>query len=93
MSAELAEAFASEKACPIFRVSNVSGEGLPLLKTFLNVVRPSNTDEFPVNAPFSFAVQEVYSVPCSFSSSHTFSFSLLLTLDDLPQSSARYSRV
>jgi GTPase len=63
MACSLAESFATEKACPIFRVSNVSGEGLPLLKTFLNVVRPSNSAEYPVNAPFEFAVHEAYSVP------------------------------
>ncbi|GAA5999936.1 hypothetical protein JCM10207_005979 [Rhodosporidiobolus poonsookiae] len=63
MSVSLAESFATEKACPIFRVSNLTGEGLPLLKTFLNVVRPSNTDLYPVNADFEFSCSEIYSVP------------------------------
>ncbi|GAA5862623.1 hypothetical protein JCM8547_003492 [Rhodosporidiobolus lusitaniae] len=63
MACELAESFAAEKACPIFRVSNVTGEGLPLLKTFLNVVKPTNLAEYPVNAPFEFAATDIYSVP------------------------------
>lgn len=32
MACELAMGFAAEKACPVFRVSNVTGEGLELLK-------------------------------------------------------------
>lgn len=32
MACELASGFAAEKACPIFRCSNVTGEGLDLLK-------------------------------------------------------------
>ncbi|GJN90875.1 hypothetical protein Rhopal_003889-T1 [Rhodotorula paludigena] len=64
MACELAQGFAGEKACPIFRVSNLTGEGLGLLRTFLNVVRPANTEElYPVNADFEFATSEVYSVP------------------------------
>ncbi|BGP02407.1 hypothetical protein RTBOTA2_003883 [Rhodotorula toruloides] len=64
MACELASGFAAEKACPIFRCSNVTGEGLDLLKTFLNVVRPTHTDElYPVNADFEFATSDVYSVP------------------------------
>ena len=30
--------FVSERICPIFQVSNVTGEGLDLLKNFLNVL-------------------------------------------------------
>ncbi|GAA6028485.1 hypothetical protein JCM8097_007051 [Rhodosporidiobolus ruineniae] len=63
MACELAESFASEKVCPVFRVSNLTGEGLGLLKTFLNVVRPVNAAEYPVNAPFEFQTSDVYSVP------------------------------
>jgi GTPase len=32
----LAQAMADKVVCPIFSVSNVSGEGIPLLKTFLS---------------------------------------------------------
>lgn len=64
MACELAMGFAAEKACPVFRVSNVTGEGLELLKSFLNVVRPAHSAEvFPVDADFELAVADVYSVP------------------------------
>lgn len=41
--------FVSERLCPIFQVSNVSGENLDLLKMFLNLLgsRQPNTDEDP----------------------------------------------
>ncbi|BGP16621.1 hypothetical protein JCM10213_000463 [Rhodosporidiobolus nylandii] len=64
MACELASGFAEARACPIFRVSNLTGEGLPLLKTFLNVVKPVPGEaEYPVKAPFEFQTSEVYSVP------------------------------
>lgn len=40
--------FVSERICPIFQVSNVTGEGLDLLKNFLNILPISqkyNKDE------------------------------------------------
>ena len=41
--------FVSERLCPIFQVSNVSGENLDLLKNFMNLLssRQPNTDEEP----------------------------------------------
>ena len=40
--------FVSERLCPIFQVSNVTGENLPLLKMFLNLLstRSPNTSEY-----------------------------------------------
>lgn len=51
MACELASGFAAEKACPIFRCSNVTGEGLDLLKvryerTTCVDPRESETDAF-----------------------------------------------
>ena len=45
--------FVSERLCPIFQVSNVSGENLDLLKMFLNLLgsRQPNTDEEPSEVP------------------------------------------
>ncbi|GAA5820602.1 hypothetical protein JCM11251_003070 [Rhodosporidiobolus azoricus] len=63
MAVEVAQSFAAEKTCPIFRVSNLTGEGLPLLKTFFNTVVPADTGEYPVNAPFEFTASDIYSVP------------------------------
>ena len=39
--------FVSERLCPIFQVSNVTGENLPLLKMFLNLLstRSPNTSK------------------------------------------------
>merc|ERR1719323_2762558 len=53
--------FVSERLCPIFQVSNVSGENLDLLKMFLNLLgsRQLNTDE----DPSEFQIDDTYSVP------------------------------
>jgi len=53
--------FVSERLCPIFQVSNVTGENLPFLKMFLNLLstRSPNTD----NNPAEFQIDDTYSVP------------------------------
>lgn len=54
----------SRRACPIFLVSNVSGESLPLLKTFLNVVPTGGVEgSYPVNDDFELSISDVFSVP------------------------------
>ncbi|KAK4054420.1 hypothetical protein OIV83_000914 [Microbotryomycetes sp. JL201] len=63
MACELAAGFAAAKACPIFLVSNVTGEGLTLLRTFLNVARSVADAEFPVDAPFECPITDCFSVP------------------------------
>lgn len=53
--------FVSERLCPIFQVSNVSGENLDLLKMFLNLLTAritSHDDE-----PAEFQIDDTYSVP------------------------------
>eukprot|EP00051_Salpingoeca_urceolata_P033226 m.19690 g.19690 ORF g.19690 m.19690 type:complete len:624 (+) comp5999_c0_seq1:713-2584(+) len=53
--------FQSERVCPIFQVSNVTGENLDLLKMFLNLLTttvPSTDDEDAV-----FQIDDSYSVP------------------------------
>lgn len=53
--------FVSERLCPIFQVSNVSGENLGLLKNFLNLLTtrmPCHDDE-----PAEFQIDDTYSVP------------------------------
>ncbi|XP_021958396.1 GTP-binding protein 1 isoform X2 [Folsomia candida] len=56
-----ATSFVSERLCPVFQVSNVSGENLPLLKMFLNLLstRSSGQDKDPAE----FQVDDTYSVP------------------------------
>lgn len=53
--------FLSYRLCPIFQVSNVSGENLNLLKMFLNLLTAritSHDDE-----PAEFQIDDTYSVP------------------------------
>uniref|UniRef100_A0A5S6QJ33 Tr-type G domain-containing protein n=1 Tax=Trichuris muris TaxID=70415 RepID=A0A5S6QJ33_TRIMR len=52
--------FASERVCPIFLISNVTGERLDLLKSFLNllIVRAVPHDDLPPE----FQIDEVYNV-------------------------------
>jgi GTPase len=53
--------FVSERLCPIFQVSNVTGENLEFLKMFLNLLstRSPNTD----GDPAEFQIDDTYSVP------------------------------
>lgn len=53
--------FVSERLCPIFQVSNVSGENLDLLKTFLNLL--TTRMEYHENEPAEFQIDDTYSVP------------------------------
>jgi len=53
--------FVSERLCPIFQVSNVTGENLDLLKNFLNLLTtrsPSTESE-----PAEFQIDDTYQVP------------------------------
>ncbi|KAK2463278.1 hypothetical protein APHAL10511_004933 [Amanita phalloides] len=65
MAIELATSFAVERLCPIFLLSNVTGAGLDLLRTFLNLLPSSETDpeKFSVDHPLEYSVTEVWSVP------------------------------
>ncbi|KAI8365186.1 P-loop containing nucleoside triphosphate hydrolase protein [Radiomyces spectabilis] len=56
-----AQNFVSERLCPIFQISNVTGEGLDLLRNFLNIL-PSMT-KYDTSLPFHYEVNETYSVP------------------------------
>lgn len=53
--------FVSERLCPIFQVSNVNGDNLDLLKTFLNLLttRMASHD----SEPAEFQIDDTYSVP------------------------------
>lgn len=54
----------TDRLCPIFKVSNVTGHNLPMLRTFLNVLPPSQSDDkYVVDAPFEFQISDVFSVP------------------------------
>ncbi|OQR73345.1 GTP-binding protein 1-like [Tropilaelaps mercedesae] len=54
--------FVSERLCPIFKVSNVTGANLPLLRTFMNLLTtrmPGYLDD----EPCEFQIDDTYSVP------------------------------
>ncbi|XP_078713212.1 GTP-binding protein 1 isoform X1 [Lampetra fluviatilis] len=53
--------FTSERICPIFQISNVSGENLDLLKMFLNLL--SARMGFSEAEPAEFQIDDTYSVP------------------------------
>ncbi|KAJ1569776.1 Short integuments 2, mitochondrial [Nowakowskiella sp. JEL0078] len=54
--------FVSERICPIFQVSNVSGEGLPLLKLFLNVLH-ANSGKYNSSQPVEYQITDTFAVP------------------------------
>ena len=53
--------FTSERICPIFEVSNVTGENLDLLKMFLNLLTLKN--EYTTSEPPFYQIDDTYSVP------------------------------
>jgi GTPase len=55
--------FVSERICPIFQVSNVSGYGLDLLKMFLNVLQNHSADKYDSTQPFEYHITDTFSVP------------------------------
>ncbi|KAH8672557.1 P-loop containing nucleoside triphosphate hydrolase protein [Tricladium varicosporioides] len=53
--------FVSQRICPIFQVSNVTGESLDLVRTFLNIL--PHHGHYDADAPFEFHVNDTFSVP------------------------------
>ncbi|KAI9736925.1 MAG: hypothetical protein M1818_005976 [Claussenomyces sp. TS43310] len=53
--------FVSQRICPVFQVSNVTGESLDLVRTFLNIL--PHHGHYDANAPFEFHVNDTFSVP------------------------------
>lgn len=47
--------------CPIFQISNVTGENMDLLKMFLNLLSSRTT--FKDDEPAEFQIDDTYSVP------------------------------
>jgi len=62
---EVSLALATERVCPIFQISNVTGQGLDLLRTFLNLLPSSEGDQtkFASDQPLEYSITEVWSVP------------------------------
>ncbi|KHO01205.1 GTP-binding protein 1 [Metarhizium album ARSEF 1941] len=53
--------FVSQRICPVFQVSNVTGENLNLVRTFLNIL--PHHGKYNTDAPFEFHVNDTFSVP------------------------------
>ncbi|KAI9442243.1 GTP-binding protein 1 [Lactarius indigo] len=62
---EVSQVYAKDKICPIFQVSNVTGTGLDFVRTFLNLLPPSEGDaeRFDATQSLEFSVTDVWSVP------------------------------
>lgn len=58
---QTATQFVSQRICPIFQVSNVTGECLDLVRTFLNIL--PHHGHYDAQAPFEFHVNDTFSVP------------------------------
>ena len=57
----VATQFVSQRICPIFQVSNVTGESLELVREFLNIL--PHHGKYDVDAPFEFHINDTFSVP------------------------------
>ncbi|KAI8611271.1 P-loop containing nucleoside triphosphate hydrolase protein [Chytriomyces sp. MP71] len=55
--------FVSERVCPIFQVSNLTGEGLDLLKLFLNVLRSNSQGHYDPTSNVEYQITDTFSVP------------------------------
>ncbi|KAL2753005.1 hypothetical protein ACRALDRAFT_1045004 [Sodiomyces alcalophilus JCM 7366] len=53
--------FISQRICPVFQVSNVTGENLDLVRTFLNIL--PHHGQYDADAPFEFHINDTFSVP------------------------------
>ncbi|RSM20629.1 hypothetical protein CDV31_000607 [Fusarium ambrosium] len=53
--------FVSQRICPVFLVSNVTGENLDLVRTFLNIL--PHHGRYNSEAPFEFHINDTFSVP------------------------------
>ncbi|KAH8801590.1 P-loop containing nucleoside triphosphate hydrolase protein [Xylogone sp. PMI_703] len=53
--------FVSQRICPVFQVSNVTGENLDLVREFLNII--PHHGRYDSEAPFEFHVNDTFSVP------------------------------
>ncbi|KAL8972140.1 MAG: hypothetical protein Q9183_000707 [Haloplaca sp. 2 TL-2023] len=58
---DTATQFVSQRICPIFQVSNVTGEGLDLVRLFLNIL--PHHGHYDEQAPFEFHINDTFSVP------------------------------
>jgi len=62
---EISQTFAAQRQCPIFSISNVTGEGLDFVRIFLNLLPPSEAEyqKSAIDQPLEYSITEVWSVP------------------------------
>ncbi len=53
--------FVSQRICPVFQVSNVTGQNLDLVRAFLNIL--PHHGHYDSDGPFEFHVNDTFSVP------------------------------
>jgi GTPase len=55
--------FVSERVCPIFQISNVTGQGLDLLTLFINLLNTDSLKKYDRDAPSEYQITDTFSVP------------------------------
>jgi GTPase len=55
--------FVSERVCPIFQISNVTGQGLDLLRLFINLLSNTTSDKYNPDSPVEYQITDTFSVP------------------------------
>ncbi|PWN51188.1 P-loop containing nucleoside triphosphate hydrolase protein [Violaceomyces palustris] len=53
----------TERVCPVFQISNVTGQQLDLLRGFLNALPQASSAKFDPRRPFEFQISDTFSVP------------------------------
>ncbi|CAO1614202.1 unnamed protein product [Sympodiomycopsis kandeliae] len=53
----------TERICPIFQISNVTGHNVGLLRSFLNILPQSGLTKFDPSLPFELQISDIFSVP------------------------------
>ncbi len=53
----------TDRICPIFQISNVTGMNMDLLRAFLNVLPQSSAAKFKPDQPFEYQISDTFSVP------------------------------
>ncbi|KXS18255.1 P-loop containing nucleoside triphosphate hydrolase protein [Gonapodya prolifera JEL478] len=60
---DVVDKFVSERICPIFQVSNVTGVGLPPLLLFLNLLHSTARSRYHPSATVEYQITDTFSVP------------------------------
>ncbi|KAF7967860.1 hypothetical protein HWV62_31417 [Athelia sp. TMB] len=63
VAVEISQSFAKDRLCPIFLVSNVTGEGLDYVCANLFLDIEGDAEKFATDQPLEYSVTEVWSVP------------------------------